>query len=251
MTSLSARNQAELLLDKAKDYGNRNERGEWLTYANQAVVADPTYVDAWITRGHARQEIGDLQGALADYEQAIRLDPSHAHAYYKRAWYKGRIGDYLGAIEDAEYAYRLDSTSGTYYFLRLGHAYAELGDHHQAFDYYEKALALHPNHNGVLYNRALLFYRRGEHGSALRDLAICLRDQPTWAWAHLYCGATYLAMSEFTKAIASLTLALRYEPSTAWTYHLRSQAYTAVGDTRRAQQDHQVAAELDPTRYGR
>ncbi len=244
------REQAQRLLNQAAMHGNQNERGEWLTYANQAVLADPTYVDAWLMRGQARQEIGDMPGALSDYEHAIRLSPHYAPAYYKRAWYKGAVGDYLGAIEDSERAYQLEPGSILNYSLRLGHAYAELGDHQRALDYYQAALALHPTHNGVLYNRAILYYQRGEYALSLADLAICLHDQPQWAWAHEYCGANYLALGEYTKAIASLTLALRYEPTHARTYYLRSRAYQAIGDHKRADDDHRVAAELDPKQYG-
>jgi tetratricopeptide (TPR) repeat protein len=244
--TLHDRERAIHHLEQARYHSRRNERGEWLMCANQAVLADSTYVEAWIVRGQARQEIGDLRGAFADYERAITLDPTSARAYYSRGWAKGVSGDYLGEIEDTEHAYQLEPDTTSMYWRRLGHAYAGLGDYNRALDYYQSALTLRSDDMGVLFNRAVLYYQQEEYRHALQDLEAVLGMQKNWAWALKYKGACEVALKQYGNAIENLSHALKYEPTSAWSYALRAEAYTALGDTERAERDARIAAELDP-----
>ncbi|TRU48352.1 MAG: tetratricopeptide repeat protein, partial [Microcystis aeruginosa Ma_QC_Ch_20071001_S25D] len=51
---------------------------------NQAIKLKPDYADAYNNRGIAKSDLGDKQGAIADYNQAIKLKPDYAIAYYNR-----------------------------------------------------------------------------------------------------------------------------------------------------------------------
>jgi tetratricopeptide (TPR) repeat protein len=61
-------------------------------------------------RGYLRQQLNNIQGALADYNQAIQLEPTNALAYYNRGVVKyvflkdkpGAIADYRKAAELAQ-----------------------------------------------------------------------------------------------------------------------------------------------------
>src|SRR5690606_14993744 len=48
---------------------------------DQAIHLDPDDVDPYFNRGNVRRALGDLQAALADYDQAIHLDPENADAH--------------------------------------------------------------------------------------------------------------------------------------------------------------------------
>ena len=50
---------------------------------------------------------GDLEGAIADFDEAIRLDPDYAIAFYNRGIARGEAGDLEGAIADVEQGSRL------------------------------------------------------------------------------------------------------------------------------------------------
>jgi tetratricopeptide (TPR) repeat protein len=72
----------------------------------QAIRLNPKYAAPYYNRGIAWSDKGDLDRAIADYDQAIRLNPKHEHAYVNRgvAWSdKGdldrAIADYTEAIQ--------------------------------------------------------------------------------------------------------------------------------------------------------
>jgi len=56
--------------------------------------------DVYIMTGNARDYLGDLQGALANYTLAIEDDSTSAMAYFNRAYIKRKLNDYEGAIAD-------------------------------------------------------------------------------------------------------------------------------------------------------
>jgi tetratricopeptide (TPR) repeat protein len=51
---------------------------------DQAIRLDPKHEHAYVNRGIAWKAKGDLERAIANYDQAIRLDPKHEHAYVNR-----------------------------------------------------------------------------------------------------------------------------------------------------------------------
>ena len=65
---------------------------------NQSLLLDPEQLEALALRGSLLRRIGDLTGALADYEQALRLAPASAVLSYEQ----GLVLLQLGRIEAAE-----------------------------------------------------------------------------------------------------------------------------------------------------
>ncbi len=47
---------------------------------SQALKLDPNYADAYYGRGLIRQEKGDLNGAIEDFENSIRIKPDFSQA---------------------------------------------------------------------------------------------------------------------------------------------------------------------------
>src|ERR1700736_2539625 len=63
---------------------------------------------AFLNRGVEYVAKGDLDHAIADYDEAIRLDPKFVNAYYRRGNSYYSKGDYDRAIADYDEAIRLD-----------------------------------------------------------------------------------------------------------------------------------------------
>jgi tetratricopeptide (TPR) repeat protein len=70
----------------------------------RAIHADPKFTLAYFSRGVAKQNKRDLDGALADYNMAIELDPKLASAFRNRAAIEFDKGEVDGAFRDLERA---------------------------------------------------------------------------------------------------------------------------------------------------
>ncbi|MBW4646267.1 MAG: tetratricopeptide repeat protein [Goleter apudmare HA4340-LM2] len=70
----------------------------------QVIKINPNYVDAYYHRGNARSDIGDYEGAIADYTQVIKINPSYIDAYYHRGNIRFTVADKQGSLEDFQKA---------------------------------------------------------------------------------------------------------------------------------------------------
>ncbi|HUZ32089.1 MAG TPA: tetratricopeptide repeat protein [Xanthobacteraceae bacterium] len=69
---------------------------------------DPKYARTYYHRGTAYQAKGDLDGAIADYNEAIRLHPKYARAYFNRGLANLYGGSLPKALADLNQASELD-----------------------------------------------------------------------------------------------------------------------------------------------
>ena len=66
----------------------------------------------YLTRGFNKAEVGDHDGAIADYTKAIEINSSSVISYINRGITKYRIGDKKGACLDARAGKSLGASNG-------------------------------------------------------------------------------------------------------------------------------------------
>ncbi|MEW5859326.1 MAG: tetratricopeptide repeat protein, partial [Cyanobacteriota bacterium] len=79
---------------------------------DQAIQRDPNNAAAYYNRAIARQQIGNPQAAIDDYSEAISISPKFAKAYGNRGLIRYETGDARGAIQDLQAAAELFSEQG-------------------------------------------------------------------------------------------------------------------------------------------
>ncbi|MCB0657533.1 MAG: tetratricopeptide repeat protein [Saprospiraceae bacterium] len=128
-------------------------------------------------RGLAKKRLGDLEGALTDYNAAIAANPGYPTAYLNRGnlYFVQNKPDL--AIQDQNKAIQLDPGSYLAYANR-GAALASSGKYQEAIQDFDKALDMQPNFLDGLRNRALTYYTIGNNQAALQDLERYLRIAP-------------------------------------------------------------------------
>ena len=122
-----------------------------IKHFTRAIELDPTFANAYISRGNAYSELKAYQKSVFDYTLAIKFDPENAGAYNSR-----------------------------------GIAYCHLQKHPEAITDYTIAIEINPSEADIFYNRGLSYDALGKHDFALDDYIQAIRLNPLHAKAHIY-----------------------------------------------------------------
>jgi tetratricopeptide (TPR) repeat protein len=198
-----------------KNYYIRNF-SEAIRCYTEAIRLIPNFPDAYYNHAIAREDEGDLDGAIQDYEQIDRMmtdnikDNHHVsnmreiqklldHSmedYYeddlfkdesaRLNWIRGTTlfekGDFDGAITDYSEVIHLRPDFPGIYRLR-GNAYRHKGDLDGAIADYGKAIDIEPDDAIAYYERGITQQFKGEINNALEDLTKTLFIKPDHAMA--------------------------------------------------------------------
>lgn len=74
---------------------------------------------AYVNRGNAYDERGQIDKAIEDYSQAISMHPNYADAYYNRGITYHKIGKFYDATSDFKKACEMGSKNGCDSFKTL------------------------------------------------------------------------------------------------------------------------------------
>lgn len=110
---------------------------------NISVEKSPT-ADAYVARGIAMHQKGDLEAAVNDFTEAIKRDANNGEALNNRAWSRYKLKQTNDALADADAALKL-IPGKSYAWDTRGHIREALGDKDAAIADYRKAIELDPN----------------------------------------------------------------------------------------------------------
>ena len=109
----------EIIVTKAKDYFNRavdkQNKGDYqeaIADYDRAIKLKPEYADVYYNRGNAYKNIEEYSKAIADYDRAIKLKPEYANAYNNRGNLHRILEDKQAAIRDYRKAAELYKKHG-------------------------------------------------------------------------------------------------------------------------------------------
>lgn len=120
-------------------------------------------IDALYKRGVAQMNRGEATGALATFDSIVRRKPDFAEGWNKRATVLFFLGRYAESLADCDEVLKRNplhfgALSG------VGQIHSRLENFERALEYFERALAINPNLEGVALNvagiRRLLEERR-------------------------------------------------------------------------------------------
>ena len=143
---------------------------------DRALELDPKLTDVYLNRGIARCKNGDFDLGISDFDSALDIAPSNIEAYLNKGVAFGDKGEYVPAIQNLQVALTLADTPGRELDPRpeihraLGNAYGDSGDLERAIESYTIVIELVPNDEFCHYDRAEVFLRQGEWDSARADL---------------------------------------------------------------------------------
>jgi tetratricopeptide (TPR) repeat protein len=119
--------------------------------------------DALLASGIRHMEDGRMGPAVADFTRVIELQPEFAEGWNKRATAYYIMGDLDQSLHDCdEVIKRNPSHFGA--LSGYGLIYVQRGELERALEYFERALAINPNMQGVQQSIELIQYRLGKAG---------------------------------------------------------------------------------------
>lgn len=196
----------------------------------------------WNNRGRWYRENGQIDLALADYNESIRLKPiastynSRGKLFFDRQQYKEAMSDYTEGI-------RLDPKLGELYINRAA-AHGAMGNLENALIDANKGLELDPeNANGYL-NRSLVYFSLRNFLAAENDYTSYLKLKPYNPDIYYERGMVRNAQSKWTEALEDLNMAIKLNPNMGLFYVERAKALSALGRNDEAAKDRQKAASL-------
>jgi Flp pilus assembly protein TadD len=136
----------DALLNLSGIYYHRRSFDKALELVEECIAADPTRPQAHHQRGMVRSAMGDLNGALSDFDMELRLHP-----------------DDLEAI------------------LSRGVTLSELGNTTEALASYEQAMRLAPRDPRPYHNRGLLRGDTADPDGAVSDFSEAINCDPSYA----------------------------------------------------------------------
>jgi hypothetical protein len=88
-----------------------NRFDEAIDLLRSAIVDHPQAEGLWNTLGTVLVSRGDGPASLTFFDEALRLQPAYGKAYHNRGFARQDLGDVAGALEDCEAALRFGETS--------------------------------------------------------------------------------------------------------------------------------------------
>ncbi|HVG34005.1 MAG TPA: tetratricopeptide repeat protein [Pyrinomonadaceae bacterium] len=205
---------AEDYLKSAIGHVRSKEPDKALTDLDQAVKLNPRLAEAFLLRASVRDQKGDKEGALSDYNTAIDLMPAGPGieaAYNNRSLIRLIKGDGVGALTDINMAIKLNPVVPAFYNQR---AIIKLqsGDADGAVADYEKALALSPKLPSAYYGRGAYRFQKGDFDGAISDFSRAIELKQDYSSAYVSRGLAHGLKGDIDPAIEDLKKGLALNP---------------------------------------
>ena len=219
---------------------NRSGHAKPLLQNNHSVSSEAYFV--W---GYTKHELGDYNGAIADYTTAIRLKPDYAGIYALRGLAKQQLRQYRAAIADYDKAIRVKSDYAEAYNNR-GLSKYHLDQVFDAIADYDKAIRVKSDYAEAYGNRGLAKGALGQHFEAITDCDKAIQLKPDFAEAYLSRGLAKTTLSQYYAAMIDFDKAIQLKSDYAEAYNARAFAKINKGQHFAAITDCDKAIQLKP-----
>ncbi len=224
----------------------KNETGQYdeaIVDFNRAIELDPHKADYYRERGVSYHQRGEYDEAIADISRAIELDPFKADYYFERGVNNYFNGQCDQTIADISRAIELDPHKPNYYYER-GKTYHHMGQYDQAIADKSRAIELNP-HNAAYYcQRGVSYHETGQYDQTMADFKRAIELDPFKPDYYFERGKSYHQIGQYVQAIADKSRAIELDPVNADYFYSRWRTYSEMGKRADARQDLERAAKL-------
>ncbi|WP_295615925.1 tetratricopeptide repeat protein [Chamaesiphon sp. GL140_3_metabinner_50] len=210
----------------------------------KSLLVNPTTAIEYVMRGTAQAQLGDAEGAIADYDRAIAIDPRLLLAYNNRGNLRQYLGNMAGAIADFSQVLKIDSHSAIAYNNRAI-IYTQSGQYAPAIADFTKAIELQPDFISVYNNLGNAYYQMGKHPAAIDNYSQAIARDPDFAVAYSNRANIYRIDGNLTAALADYDRAISLDPGLVIAYYNRGICQRQMGNHQAAIDDYSHTLALD------
>ena len=128
---------------------------------NQAIELQPDYAEAYINRGNALRDLGQLEAAVESYDKAIQLRSDYVETYSNRGVALAELGQLEAAVDSYNQAIELQPDYAEAYYNR-GNTLRDLGQLAKAVESYNRAIEFQPDFAEAHWNLSLALLLLGD-----------------------------------------------------------------------------------------
>ena len=259
---------------KAQDFAKRayekrlnGYKATSLAYYDEAIILDPSKAEYYYERALAKdQDLGDYDGAMADYISAMELDSQNADFYTENASkaistkilrqeeaqkyadmfdFNISEGKYEEALENMNKAIELDSYNSNYYYLR-GNLEFNLEDLKGAFADINRAVELNPDIAKYYMARGAVKLMLNNFMGAFEDVNKAIELDENNSVYYVSRANIKLILKSYNSALSDYNKAIKLDPENPSYYILRADFKYHFGDYEGSLKDYNTAIMLDP-----
>nr|KAJ3422198.1 cytochrome c oxidase subunit 1 [Polyrhizophydium stewartii] len=209
-----------------------------------AIQYDEKFFDAYLTRASYHHAKGMYAKGIEDCNEALKLEPTSIRSHLLRGACKCKLNQYGLAITDFSKAINIDKTSHFAFYNRAV-TYQLLNDPENAIKDYSIVLLLNDDSNAYR-NRALIYWKKGDHENALLDLYAARDHFPQDAKLRGLLGLCLQKVGRNQESIDEFSMALDLNPFMHEALLGRGNVYASMGNLRLARRDYARVIHMYP-----
>jgi tetratricopeptide (TPR) repeat protein len=199
---------------------------------DNATETDTVMAGAYVNRGSALTDSGDLDHATQDFNKAIALDGKQAAAFAGRAEVFVARGQLDFAILDFGQAIKLNPKNVDTYYFNRGTTYSMAGQYDKAIADFDQVIRVNPKSSAAYNNRCFARAKAGQAQAALPDCEQALQLRPYDADYLDTRGFVNLKLGQLDRAMSDYSDALDINPKLPSSLYGRGMARLKKGDKR-------------------
>lgn len=199
-----------------------------------AVQALDQSATAFLRRGLAMADAGDLQGAIQQHLEAIHADPNEVQGYINLIQLYARVGENDKAVEAYRKAVSINPNRADCYY-NYGVLMFSLRKIPEAEQSMRKALQINPFYVEAHDNLGYLLAIRGKLDEALDEYRKAVEERPDFRLAHFHIGQIFANQGKYAQAIQEFQKILTpNDANTAGYLYALGATYARAGDRQNA-----------------
>jgi tetratricopeptide (TPR) repeat protein len=204
-------NDVEELLKKGNDLRDLGKYEEAVASYNRAIEIDPSFQEAWFSRGDVFSHLKLYKLAISSYDKALEIDHNDYMTWFLRGNTLNRSEQYEEAISSFDRAIEIEPDFHDA-LLSKGNILGILGQHEEAITNYDLVIDLKSDCHEAFSFKGLSLNHLGRYRDAINSCIESIRIKIDYSLAWHNKGIALEKLGQYDKAIANYDRAISISP---------------------------------------